>query len=216
MSLSNGIRLIRAFVGLYNGLHRSCIWWTVFRSQVFPCSCPFCTCTSKHTSTLLHTHTSSIIDVGDGAPQGSSSLFSPPRFCSCSVLSPAHLLLSSFAFHLFIHCLSSCPSIYMPAGSHPFNVLTVLEVTSVVPENLSCCSNMPFFFTSSVFDLLPFVSLYLYLYLNENSPSPPKNELRQNPHYVICARMDTHTHKVVWAFSSEDFCRTEPGSLSRC
>ncbi|MEQ2240795.1 hypothetical protein ILYODFUR_018778 [Ilyodon furcidens] len=28
-------------------------------------------------------------------------------------------------------CLSSCPSIYLPVGSHPFNVLTALEVSSV-------------------------------------------------------------------------------------
>lgn len=87
-------------------------------------------------------HTSSLIDVGHGAlPRGHLLLFILPNLWS-SWLSPAWFLLYIPTFHLFIPCFSSHPSIYMPAGSYPFNVLTSLQVTRSVPKNHSLCSSM--------------------------------------------------------------------------
>lgn len=80
--------------------------------------------------THTHTHSFSIIDVGSEGPQGSSSpLFIPLIFqwfsaVSCSPYPSPPLLFPRLSFHPSNLCLSSCPPIYMPAGPHPFNVLT--------------------------------------------------------------------------------------------
>ena len=151
-------------------------------------------------------------------------------FPSCSWLAPAHLLLSflllfpllllRLSFRPSIPCLSSCPPIYMPAGPHPFNVLTE-------------CWGLPVRFQRTthsqgavLFHLLlrlpsSCVFAYLHLYLRADSPIPPPSTT-QNPHFAIGTHTHTHTqaHLVfslpLLLFPLRGFYHTVPGSLSRC
>lgn len=67
-------------------------------------------------------------------------------------------------------CLSSSPSIYLPAGSHPFNVLTAPEVTGLGYQKTihteAMCLYLFIYLLFSLWSVL--ACLYLWIFLKKN------------------------------------------------
>lgn len=72
-------------------------------------------------------------------------------------------------------CLSSSPSIYLPAGSHPFNVLTAPEVTGLgYQKTIHTEAMCLYFFIYLLFSLWSVLAcLYLWIFLKKK-PSPSR------------------------------------------
>lgn len=208
--------LISVFVSVQRGLagddHSTCFPAVkVFSYSLSP--------STPHT----HTHTSSIIDVGDEAPEGSSPLFIPPISPSCSWLSPAHLLLSFFCLLAF-HFTPPSPAFHLV---HPFTCLLALF-------HLMCCrrwglparfqqtthSKMELSFTSFSVCPLPVYSCIYICISAQIHPPPQTHEHTQNPHFAICTQTHTYIHTLcslsLLLSPLRGFYHTVPRSLSRC
>lgn len=139
-------------------------------------------------------------------------------FSSGSQPSPALLILRllfffpRLSFHPSNLCLSSCPPIYMPAGPHPFNVLTEWRWWwwggGYQQTTHGCCTPL----SPPLFCTLPACCCSCICISVQITP-PSNTQAHATP---SLGYYYTHTHTNAPPLLPRDFYPSIPGSLSRC